>query len=230
MGPTSRSSENASAHSFITTRDSIQYPMLQSELEILQNRHLQRGMNGFRSVLIRRVSLKKAAEEFLANMNDNRRLCRDVRERLAEVSIRIHNLVWNFGRSTSWSPDIIFAVFNDLDIMFFNGVLYHRVYLRWEEYCPAGDIAITKGPFPIIRPRMRTTLYWKSVRRANATLSTLLGHLLHEMLHAYLMILTGGGDAEGGHGEYHGSCYRRCAHAIARSFHGEISVMEDDED
>lgn len=214
---------------FTTVAGNISYPILQSELDVLQNRHLQRGMRGFRSIPIHRKSLRRVADEFLENMNDNRRLTKHVRESFAATSVRIHQLLWNFGRSTFWSPDIVFKVFNDLDIMFFNGVLYHRIYLRWVEHTPRGEIAETRGPIPFVRPRTRMTLYWDSIRGAHATLSTLLGHLLHEMLHAYLMILTRGDDEEGGRHEYHGSCFRKCADAIARTFNGEISIMEEDE-
>ncbi|KAF2239848.1 hypothetical protein EV356DRAFT_527710 [Viridothelium virens] len=205
------------------------YPILQSELEILQNRHLQRGMKAFRPLPLRRKPLREATEEFLAKMNNKRWLRKYVQVSFDDTSSRIHQLLWNFGYCISRNPDIIFRVFNDLDIMFFEGVLYHRVYLRWEEQSPSGDIAETKGPLPVVRPRIRMKLYWNSIRRKHTTLLTLLGHLIHEMLHAYLMIRTGGSDEEGGHREYHGPCFRRCAHAIARYFNGEISVMEDDE-
>ena len=207
---------------------SIPYPALESELDILQNRHLQRGMKGFRPIPLRKKSLEEVTEELIANTTNKHNLCKYAQERFDEASCGIHQLLWNFGRSWFWDPDIIFRAFNDLDVLFFNGVLYHRVYLRWIQNCPEGDIAETKGPLIFIRPRIRMTLFLDSIQ--GATLSELVGHLLHEMLHAYLMILTGGDDQEGGRRQYHGPCFRKCADAIARAFNGEVSVMDNDED
>ncbi|KAI9696329.1 MAG: hypothetical protein M1820_008171 [Bogoriella megaspora] len=204
----------------------ILYTIPRTELAVLQDPQLRRGNQHFRPSPWRGLlSLEEAARQLVVSVSQHARSGRRIRESLDDAMDRIEAYLFTFGESTSWEPDIVFKMFNDLDRVFFRGVLYHRVYLRWLNISLDGNIAITDPPLPFVRPRVRITLYLQPMKEEGATLYGVLGHLLHEMLHAYLMTLTHGHDSERGY-EYHGPHFQECARAIERRFCNAISVFD----
>ena len=117
-----------------------------------------------------------------------------------------------------WGPDIIFKIFNDLDLLLFRGKLRGNVYLRWDN--TSGPESKTLGSTlysKITNNRCRITMGFANATKATVGLRDVLSTLIHEMVHAYLMILTR--DDEGPSDKAtdgHGNSFIKCSKAVMK--------------
>ncbi|KAI9721547.1 MAG: hypothetical protein M1812_002309 [Candelaria pacifica] len=116
---------------------------------------------------------------------------------------------------TRWGSDIAIKAFNDLDKIFFMGVLRGNVYLRWtdksERETSAGVTILWRRQHRIV-----IELTTRVLNNRLATLRDVWATLLHEMIHAYLYqqcgpYLEDHDDEVSGN---HGPVFRACMEAI----------------
>ena len=202
---------------------------------VLQDAHLRPGDRGWRVYPQRGLRIKEAAAGFVRYMENESNCHSWTREEYDKAGQRL----WSFfeakgkGRSRSWHCDIVFKIFNDLDTCFFNMELCRRVYLRWVQYPSDTEmLAVTEPPSRSCR-RVRITLYYATLCGGQPPLFHVLGCLIHEMLHAYLMIMTLGQDQEYNMYSqpcYHGPSFVKCATVLDRIYKGRIEMLDGQEE
>ncbi|KAI9679229.1 MAG: hypothetical protein M1817_005248 [Caeruleum heppii] len=92
----------------------------------------------------------------------------------------------------SYGGDIIFKTFNDLDLVFFRGSLRGNVNLAWTDIGPHDrdrSAGVTRDSRPPQRVRIELNEFVLKIPRAG--LRDVWATLLHEMVHAYLMVVCG---------------------------------------
>ncbi|KAL8695029.1 MAG: hypothetical protein Q9218_000397 [Villophora microphyllina] len=143
----------------------------------------------------------------------------------------VHNLA-NGMQLEEWGPDLVIKAFDDLDILFFRGILATRTQLGWAD--PNYILASGQDPEGIFG---LTECLWYgrchiSLNAIGIFLHTrnpythMWATLLHEMVHAYFFVLCehdrptrrdyymGEDWVEGGHGEH----FRRVLTAVDKRF------------
>lgn len=121
-----------------------------------------------------------------------------------------------------WGLDTIFKIFNDLDLLLFRRKLKGNVYLRWDnedEDMNGPDsscLGITTyfGPHG---PRCRIELSMYHSTLATVGLRDVLSTLVHEMVHAYLVVVTNqdAGDSDR-RTAMHGNSFNKCGKAVLK--------------
>lgn len=185
------------------------YPILQEELDILQSRSRQ-------PATAPHLTLHTATHQ-LEQFHAQPRNSPIEKAALA----RLHELQHapRFGR------DIVFKAFNDIDTVYFAGRLHHNVQLSWGD-CPRGVAGTTAPAYhrssPI--PRVRITLDRALLKAATTRLRDVWAVLMHEMVHAYLMVLCARWRDDDERDPGHGRHFRRCMEAVQRGLGGRRFV------
>lgn len=182
------------------------YPCRQAEIDVLQDRHVKRVQHSHYIDRHEATSLLQQAHK--GPLSDAQK---------AAVK-RLNDL----QAAHRWGPDIIFKIFNDLDLLLFRGKLKGNVYLRWDKqsdemngpdsrclgvtsYAIGGDC------------RCKLELSLTNATLATVGLRDVLSTLVHEMVHAYLLVET---DADRGYSDEmtqgHGHSFNKCAKAVLK--------------
>ncbi|KAK6395349.1 hypothetical protein LTR65_000819 [Meristemomyces frigidus] len=136
---------------------------------------------------------------------------------------RLEN-AWNMNHAT---PDLFIKIFNDLNELLFDNQLYNRVFLTWEDLpdellgrtgsrsdctcCPADRIQI----------QLDRAMFYEESK------SKIWGTLVHEMLHAYMFVVT---DHESAHGrDFERACRALGAALGFRGLRGDDIFHEEDD-
>ncbi|KAF2239847.1 hypothetical protein EV356DRAFT_495649 [Viridothelium virens] len=219
----------------VNSHSGTQYPITDEELEVLQNANLRPGGKGWRPYPAHSRPVAEVAAGFVRYIK-NESYCHSwTQEEFGEAASRLCGFFEDKdnGRSRDWYPDIVFKVFNDLDICFFNMELCRRVYLRWQPHATRpGNLAVTEQPSRSCS-RVRITLYYEDLCRGRPPLFFILGSLIHEMLHAYLIVMTSGNDHEynmRGQPCYHGPSFVKCAKILNRIYKGRLYLLDGQEE
>lgn len=184
------------------------YPILQEELDILQSRTRP-------PATAPHLTLPSATHQL-------ERFHAQPRNPTAQAALsRLHEL----QRAPRFGADIVFKVFNDLSTVYFAGALNHNVQLSWGD-CPSGGVAGTTSPahYRSAIPRVRITLDRALLKAATTRLRDVWAVLLHEMVHAYLMVLCARPRDEDERDPGHGRHFRRCLRAVQRGLGGRRFV------
>lgn len=126
-----------------------------------------------------------------------------------------------------FGKDVVFKVFNDIDAVFFAGRLYRNVYLCWGD-CAEGVAGATAPPRPWPGcPRVRIRLDRTHMELPTTRLRDVWSVLMHEMVHAYLVVLCEEyhdvDEPDPGHGRH----FRRCLAAVQKGLGGKEFVELD---
>jgi len=152
--------------------------------------------------------------------------------------------------------DFVFKVFNDFDALFFSGVLRHRVHLLY--FVPTGKwhqfeehLGVTMEPYTLGPHQARILVGLNKIiqeeeagTRRDREVNTPLATLLHEMVHAYLSLMTAAQDLEPVpahlvhprsrrpcHLDAHGESFWRCVNAIQRNLkHVNVDLFSQGEE
>ena len=214
-----------------TAHSGTDYPITQEELEVLQDVQLRPGRKGWRPYPRQGFHVEEAASEFVRGIKDGSNYHRWTQEEWEGARNRLREFLDREGNGESWTwhPDIIFKIFNDLDICFFNMELCRRVHLRWTSRPTRPDaLAVTEPPSRSCR-RVQITLYYELICESDPPLYLVVGCLVHEMLHAYLLIMTLGNDHEyniNGKPSYHGPSFVRCAKVLDKVYKGRLDMLD----
>ena len=182
------------------------YPCTQAEIDVLQDGHAKR-------VHHRHYIDRIEATRLLQQVHDGP---------LSDAQKAAVKRLNDLQEAQRWGPDTIFKIFNDLDLLLFRGKLKGNVYLRWD-----GHSEIMNGPDCGCQGM---TIYCRSDDsrceiRMSSTLSMLatvglrdvLSTLVHEMVHAYLQVVTNGDrGVSDAFTSGHGNCFNRCAEAVMK--------------
>ncbi|KAI9667731.1 MAG: hypothetical protein M1821_000548 [Bathelium mastoideum] len=218
-----------------TTRSGTKYPVTKEELVVLQNPHLRPGDKGWRPYPRRALGVEEAAAGFVRYMKNDTYCHAWTQEEFHSAWYRLCTFLEekDKGRSRTWHWDIVFKIFNDLDICFFNMELCRRVHLTWNFRTDGpGFQAETVPPSRSCR-RVQIILYRANLCKGNPPLFYVLGALIHEMLHAYLLIMTLANDHEynmRGEPCYHGPSFVRCANILNRIYKGRLNLLDGQEE
>ena len=217
--------ERATAHS------GTNYPIREEQLQVLQNEHLGPGDIGWRPFPQRALNIEEATAGFVRYIKNDQYCHSWTREEFGGANRRRKELLEYQGarRSNDWEADIIFKIFDDLDICFFNMELCRRVHLRWKAYPRGGNVYAKTEPPSEKCNRVQITLYYKVIRKDNHSFFFLLEKLLHEMLHAYLLIMTAGEDYEynmSAQPRAHGPCFAKCANILTKIHKGKVNILQ----
>ena len=129
-----------------------------------------------------------------------------------------------YPQTESIGRDYVYHAFNDLDEVLFGGALKHRVYLQWSDTEQTNRTGVSTGycaapwsnPLRIARVSIildNKYAWFDSGLLRKVSAGFVWAQLIHEMLHAYLMIMTGVWD-------YRNELKQcRCA---ARVYHGPL--------
>ncbi|EON66528.1 hypothetical protein W97_05773 [Coniosporium apollinis CBS 100218] len=94
---------------------------------------------------------------------------------------------------TNLGRDVVFKCFNDFDKALFGGVLRNRILLRWK-HPPTPDAEYSDMlARSRLHPRQERVIILLNSGKLSGSSKELWGALLHELVHAYLEILTGQG-------------------------------------
>ena len=146
------------------------YPVTQKEIDDIQDRH--KSFRPPRHYISKCEACKCLTEAHAPGVHLDR-------HQLAAMD-RLQAL----GKLSRWGSDIAIKVFNDLDKIFFMGVLRGHVYLRWSDKSEHADW----GGVTCYSPdrRLMIQLSTKILKSSRASLRDVWAVLLHEMIHAYL--------------------------------------------
>ncbi|EME80385.1 uncharacterized protein MYCFIDRAFT_78127 [Pseudocercospora fijiensis CIRAD86] len=156
------------------------YPVDSKELRILQDPLFGPGSRGFRTNPPR-ISLQQAYERLCTYQRPDAKS--NNRWKALREAMKCEKLTW----------DLIIKMFDDIDACFFNGDLRRRVYLRWRPFDGEEEIAIGVTMSACawenrkrVSISLRTNHKWEAVPK-----TSVLGTLVHEMVHAYFLIHCG---------------------------------------
>ncbi|KAK1811449.1 hypothetical protein LTR12_014201 [Friedmanniomyces endolithicus] len=200
------------------------YPISEKELIILQDPSFSPESPGWRPLPTRCSLLQAHAELRMAHTRRSTWAQHAARSRLLDAQTSSHG---------SRSPGLIIKLVNDIDTVLFGGTLRNRVLVHWidhsvytgklqaafgEKEGKAGkqekayldavtrNLATTVLPPARFRDSVRPAIYIsaEAICFASQSRVNLIALLIHEMLHAYLAILTSAGDddEEPGHEQY----------------------------
>ncbi|KAK0270517.1 Bifunctional purine biosynthetic protein ADE5,7 [Friedmanniomyces endolithicus] len=200
------------------------YPTSEKELIILQDPSFSRESPGWRPLPTRCSLLQAHAELRMAHTRRSTWAQHAARSRLLDAQTSSHG---------SRSPGLIIKLVNDIDTVLFGGTLRNRVLVHWIDHSvytrklqaafgekggKAGkqekayldavtrNLATTVLPPARFRDSVRPAIYIsaEAICFASQSRVNLIALLIHEMLHAYLAILTSAGDddEEPGHEQY----------------------------
>ncbi|KAI9782623.1 MAG: hypothetical protein M1835_003998 [Candelina submexicana] len=180
------------------------YAITQEEINVIQDRH-----KSYKRPLFH-MSKHKAAQLIIDAHARGVHLDRD---QLAAID-RLQGL----SKLTRWGSDIAIKAFNDLDKIFFMGVLRGNVYLRWSDKSERGNWGGRTHSHCIGR-RIMIQLSTKVLQTSLASLRDVWSTLLHEMIHAYLYHQCGSSlvdddDELPGHGPIFQACMKAIQYRI----------------
>ncbi|KAK4547316.1 hypothetical protein LTR36_000971 [Oleoguttula mirabilis] len=176
------------------------------DLRILQARHyIPSGRDNYHG--IRHCHIHATAYEDLYIS-----LSRPLDRQQQQARARLHR-AWNLP---SWqtTPDLYIKIFNDLDLLLFAGQLYKRVCISWKDLDNIEASALTWARMPFgwwhrrIRIHLGRSLYLESPK------AVVWGTVIHEMLHAYIMVVEVPLWRPGSHCEHFWEAARRLAAAL----------------
>ncbi|KAI9724104.1 MAG: hypothetical protein M1812_000823 [Candelaria pacifica] len=180
------------------------YPVTQEEIDVLQDRR--------KSYVRPRFHMSKhKAEDLLVDAH-----ARGVH--LDKDQVAAMDRLQALGKLNRWGSDIAIKAFNDLDKIFFMGVLRGNVYVRWSDKSERGDWGGQTHSHCIGR-RIMIQLSTKVLKNKLASLRDVWSTLLHEMIHAYLFHQCGSfivdeDDEYPGHGPVFQSCMKAIQYRI----------------
>lgn len=160
------------------------------ELDILQSRFLSKQDPAWRE-LPTAASLTRAHAQLSEHLHCPRTPAQDAARR------RLLSFYKDFDSDTDRKA--LLKVLNDLDLVLFHGTLRNRVYIEWYgDFKFSSTVAWCDHAHTGYNHSNRTSIHLDTNRAwFNVTLPTkhhVLGTLIHEMMHAYLFIVTGAMD------------------------------------
>ncbi|CAD6565734.1 MAG: hypothetical protein ASARMPREDX12_006746 [Alectoria sarmentosa] len=174
---------------------------------------------------------KRPVKPYLSIINAAETLCSAHHAPIRNMSLerghalhRLQLLQSDPGNNIFWS-DIILKIFNDLDVALFEGRLTGNVHMRWymqpDPNCPETRNTAFTSPYVSNVPGgfhdgMRIGISLNGLRLlldTRGSVEKIVETLVHEMIHAYLLLLA---DTEK-ENDCHGSLFQKCLQAVDRT-------------
>ncbi|KAK3632981.1 hypothetical protein LTR56_016029 [Elasticomyces elasticus] len=173
----------------VSAYEDTPYPVLEPDLVMLQDESVSRHTPGWRP-----YPSPMSRDSALRLLKDGPRMTNEHVQAIERINTAVYLMGYN-------GYDLPIKMFNDLDLLFFQGQLKDRVTLMWSNY----SVTRTREPFGSaygltwpagangnarVNIRLNATCDWTDLGGMQECLFT----LLHEMVHAWYMVQCGRHD------------------------------------